>query len=373
MKNHKEHRGYMEIIKQHVLNLVTLQGVSGREAPVIRYMEKQLKPLVDELKIDSMGNIFTVKRGKRSVRPRLMIAAHSDEIGLIVKSVEDSGFIRFEKAGGVQDNLLQSRMVKVGRHIGIVGAKAGHLSTEKERSEVKKFSDLYIDVGASSREEVESMGIRPGTPVSFVSDPRFFTNQDLIVSKALDDRVGCAVLITLLASLTDEEFNGELHGVITVQEEVGLRGATVSAFAVNPDMALALDTIPSGDTPDVSFQKELPVAIGKGPVFQVMSGSGVRGMFADTTVLSLLEGAAKRGEIPYQLTTFTGGNTDASAMHLARSGVPCGAVTIPRRYSHSPCEMMNLNDAVAAMLVLRELVISIPEKIDWKLPGETMV
>lgn len=365
---------YKDMIRHHVLNLATLQGVSGREAQVIEYMRNELRPLVDTLEIDPMGNIFAVKRGKKTQTggPRIMIAAHSDEIGLIVKSIEESGFIRFDKAGGVQDNLLQSRVVRVGRHVGIVGAKAGHLSTEKERTEVKRFSELYIDVGANSREEVESMGIRPGTPVSFVSDPQFFTNQDLIVSKALDDRVGCAVLIALAASLQDQEFNGEFHAVITVQEEVGLRGAGISAFRVNPDIALALDTIPSGDTPDVNFQKELPVGIGKGPVFQVMSGGGARGMFADTTVLSLLETAARRAGVPYQLTTFTGGNTDASAMHLARSGIPSGAVTMPRRYSHSPCEMMNLNDAVWAMLVLRELIVSLPEKIDWKLPGETM-
>lgn len=363
-----------DLIKKHLLSLVTLSGVSGREAPVIRYMEKELRPLVDNLEIDPMGNIFTVRRGQKSPNgPKILITAHSDEIGLIVKSVEKTGFIRFEKAGGVQDNLLQGRVVRVGRHIGVIGVKAGHLASEKERTEVKKSSELYIDVGANSQEEAEAMGIRPGTPITFVSDPRFLSNQDIIVSKALDDRVGCAIMLALLSSLQGQTFNGELHAVITVQEEVGLRGATVSAFKVNPDIALALDTIPSGDTPDVSFSKELPVAIGRGPVFQVMSGRSGKGLFADTTVLSLLENAAKRANIPYQLTTFTGGNTDATAMHLVRSGIPSGAITVPRRYSHSPVEMLNINDAVGAMKVLKELVLNMPETIEWKLPGETMV
>lgn len=354
-----------ELIKKHLLPLLSLSGVSGREAPVIRYMRNALQPLADAVEIDPMGNIFAVKRGQ-APGPRILITAHSDEIGLMVKSIEPSGFIRFEKVGGVGDHLLPGRMVKVGEHLGVIGVKAGHLATEKERTEVKKHTELYIDVGAKSKEEVESMGIRPGTPVTFVSGPHFLSNSDLIVSKALDDRAGCAVLIALLESLQNANFNGELHCVVTVQEEVGLRGATVSAFRVDPDLALALDTIPSGDTPDVSFTKELPVAIGKGPVFQISS----RSMYADTTVMYLLERAAREAGVPYQTILFTGGNTDAAAMHLSRSGIPSGAVTIPRRYSHSPVELMDLNDAAGALRVLIQLVLTMPQKIEWKLPGE---
>lgn len=357
-----------EFIIRYLVPLLKLNGVSGREAAVIRYMEKELSPLVDNLQIDPMGNIFAVKHGKKG--PKLLITSHSDEIGLFVKSIEKNGFLRFEKMGGVQDNLLQGRLVKVGRHFGVVGVKAGHLATEEERSKVKKASELYIDVGASSEEEVRAMGIVPGTPVTFVQEPQFLTNQDLLVSKSIDDRVGCAVLLALLHDLKNQSFNGEVHIVITVQEEVGLRGAAVAAYQVNPDMALALDTIPAGDTPDVNFTRELPVSIGKGPVFQVMSGGSGRGLIADTTVLNMLVEAARRAKVPYQTTTFTGGNTDATAMHLARAGVPSGAITIPRRYSHSPVEMLNLNDAVGAGKVLLELILGLPEIIHWKLPGE---
>lgn len=357
-----------DLYKKHLLPLLTLSGVSGREAPVVRYMVQALRPLVDDIRVDPMGNVFAAKRGRPG--PKIMIAAHSDEIGLIVKSVEKNGFIRFEKLGGVGDNLLPGRMVSLAGHPGIVGAKAGHLSSEKERSEVKKHTELYIDVGAKSREEVIAMGIKTGTPASFVSPPTFMT-EDLLVSKALDDRLGCAIMIALLESLNGREFNGELHCVVTVQEEIGLRGATVAAFEVNPDMAIALDTVPSGDTPEINFSKELPVAIGQGPVLQVTSGgTGGRGLIADTTVFSLLEKAAEDAGVPYQPATFTGGNTDATAMHLSRSGIPSGALTIPRRYSHSPVELVDLRDADAALEILVEFALKMPEKIDWKLPGE---
>lgn len=355
-----------ELVKKHLLPLLELSGVSGREAPVIRYMETHLRPLVDELRIDPMGNVFAIKKGKRK-GPRLLITAHSDEIGLMVKSIEKDGFIRFIKAGGVQDNLLQARLVQVSGRLGIVGAKAGHLASEKERSEVRKASELYIDIGAKSKEEVEALGIKVGTPISFVSPPHFITD-DLIVSKALDDRVGCALIVALLETLKAGDFSGELNAVITVQEEVGLRGARVAAFECDPDLAIALDTIPSGDTPDTSLTKDLDVSLGKGPVIQVTSGGTA--LFADSTVLTLLVDAARAANVPYQLVSFTGGNTDATAMQQVRSGIPSGAVTIPRRYSHSPVELMNMEDAMGALKLLTTLISNMPETIQWKLPGE---
>ncbi len=355
-----------ELVRKHLLALLELPGVSGREAPVIRYMERELKPLADEVRIDPMGNVFALKRGKRP-GPKLLITAHSDEIGLMVKSIEKDGFIRFIKVGGAQDNLLQARLVLVGERLGVVGAKAGHLATEKEKSEVKKPTELYIDIGVSSKEEAEALGIRVGTPITFISPPRFIT-ENIIVSKALDDRIGCAISLALLEAVKDGDFNGELHIVITVQEEVGLRGARVAAYAVDPDIALALDTMPTGDTPDTSFTRDLTVAVGKGPAFQVTSGGTA--LFADATVLDLLETAARRAGIQYQLVSFTGGNTDATAMQQVRGGIPSGAVAVPRRYSHSPVELMDLRDAAGALEVLKSLVTGMPEAIEWKLPGE---
>ncbi len=241
-------------------------------------------------------------------------------------------------------------------HLGVISVKAGHLQTPAERAQVKPHSDLFIDVGEEGADAVRRLGIRVGDPIEQKSDLQFFACGDRFSGKAVDDRLGCAVLLALFESLAGADLAGTLVGVVTVQEEVGLRGAEVSAYRVNPDLAIALDTMPAGDTPDVNFSKELPVGIGRGPAFQVMSGgSGGRGIIVNPRVRKLLEDTAEAAGAEYQATVFTGGNTDATAMHLVRQGIPSGVIALPRRYSHSPVEMGDIRDAVGAFRVLRQL------------------
>lgn len=342
-------------LKELLTQLTAIPGVSGFEAPVARYMAGKLRDHADEVVADAMGNVYATKRGSRP-GPTLMIAAHSDEIGLIVRNIEPSGFIRFDKVGGMIDPLLPGRMVTVRGHLGVVGVKAGHLQTPKERSEVKPHTDLYIDVGADDAAGVAALGIRIGDPIEQRSDLTFFAGGDRFAGKAVDDRLGCAVLVALFESLAGVDLAGTLVGVVTVQEEVGLRGATTAAFRVNPDLAIALDTMPCGDTPDVSFAKELAVGIGRGPVFQVTSGgAGGKGIIVNPRVRRLLEETATAAGAEYQVTTFPGGNTDAAAIHLVREGIPTGVITLARRYSHSPVEMGDIRDAIGAWQILREL------------------
>lgn len=346
--------------------LTALNAPSGFEAPVVVKMRELLSPLADEITVDRMGNLYAVKKGDRP-GPTLMITAHSDEIGAIVKSVEPSGFIRFDKIGGTVDALLVGRMVRINGHLGVVGVKAGHLMSDKERSEVKKHTELYIDVGANSADEVAAMGIACGDPISYESELKFFHNSDRFAGKSVDDRIGCVVLVKLFEELQGVSFAGTIVAAVTVQEEVGLRGARVAAHHVNPDFAIALDTMPCGDTPDVNFHRELPVGIGRGPAFQLMSGGGGKpnGLLLNPVVKRLLVETAQKAGLPYQVTTFTGGNTDASAMHLVGDGIPSGVVAIPRRYSHSPVEMADINDAVAATKLLKALTLRLGEGIDW--------
>lgn len=344
--------------------LTAINAPSGFEGPLVRRMRELLAPLADEVSVDRMGNLYAVKRGDRP-GPTLMITAHSDEIGAIVKSIEPNGFIRFDKIGGTVDALLVGRMVRVGPHLGVVGVKAGHLMTEKERSSILPHTQMYIDVGARDADEVRALGIRVGDPIAYESELKFFANSDRFAGKAVDDRIGCAVLVALFSELQGATFGGTLVGAVTVQEEVGLRGATVASFKINPTMAIALDTMPCGDTPDVNFHRELPVGIGRGPAFQVMSVGGARGLLASPVMKRLLIETAEREGLPYQVTTFTGGNTDASAMHLSREGIPCGVVALPRRYSHSPVEMGDINDSVAALKLLKAFVLRMGDGIDW--------
>lgn len=344
-----------EQLRTLMKELTAIEGISGQEQKVVRAILAHVRPLVDEVFVDSFGNIIATKKGD-APGPSLMVAAHTDEIGAIVKSIEKDGWIRFEKIGGTGDALLLGRQVAVKGHFGVVGVKAGHLMTPKERAEVKPHSDLYIDIGCNSDQEVAALGIKVGDPICQWPYFNEFSDTDLLCSKALDDRAGCAVLIQLLRELQGVSFGGTLHAVFTVQEEVGLRGAQVATFRLRPDFAIALDTVPSGDTPDVNFIKELPVGIGKGPLLQLMSGGGARGFILNPLMKKLMIDAAERSGQPYQQAIFIGGNSDASSMHLVGEGILAAALTIPRRYSHSPVEVLDLKDCLASLLIIKQFI-----------------
>lgn len=346
-------------MKQNLLNklleLQKLQSISGQEQAVVRLLVEKVKPLVDEFKIDTFGNVIAQKKGT-GTGPSLMIAAHSDEIGAIVKSIGADGFIRFNKIGGTIDALLIGRKVNVNGHLGIVGVKAGHIQKPEEKNRVMPYTQMYIDVGATSREEVAQMGISVGDPITYISEVSFFTNKDRICGRALDNRVGCAILWQMLEDLQDETIAGDLYAVFTVQEEVGLRGATVATFGINPDYAIALDTVPAGDTPEINTEVELNIYLGRGPVVPLTSGGGVRGNLLHPGMKKMLLETAAAHQIPVQPALFLGGTSDISSIHMVRDGILSGAVTIPRRYSHSPVEMMDINDALNSYRLLMAVV-----------------
>jgi endoglucanase len=332
-------------------DLCRIPGASGYEQDVVRWLAERFEPYADAVEVDRMGNLYALRRGDPT-GPSVMISAHSDEIGGVVRAIEPGGFLRFNKLGGVLDALLVGRMVRVGGHFGVVGVKAGHAQTEEERSRVVDYTRLYIDVGAESEAEAREMGIRIGDPVTYVSDVRRFTNRDRFCGKGLDNRLGCVVLLALLQSLEGAELAGDLHAVVTVQEEVGLRGAQVAAYRVNPTCAVVVDTIPCGDTPDMGDDSTLPIGIGRGPAFRFVSRRDVmhHGM------KRLLVETAEAEGIPYQPVVHDRSTTDASAIHLQREGIPTGVITIPRRYSHTPVEVADVNDVLHTLRLLEGLV-----------------
>lgn len=331
--------------------LCRIPGAPGFEHQVVAWLVEQYRPLLDTLEVDQMGNLYGVLRG-RQPGPDVLISAHSDEIGAVVRAIEPGGFLRFNKLGGMVDALLVGRKVMVGGHFGVVGVKAGHAQSEAERSSIPDYTKLYIDVGAANAEELQQMGIRIGDPITYVSEVQRFTNPDLICGKALDNRLSCLVLLFLLQRVQAREFDGNLHIVVTVQEEIGLRGARVAAFRLNPTYAIVVDTIPCGDTPDMAGDSTLPIGIGRGPVFRLVS----RGDVVNLGMKQALIKAAEASGIPYQLAVHDRSTTDASAIHLEQGGIPSGIITIPRRYSHSPIEMANLNDVVATLRLLEVIV-----------------
>jgi putative aminopeptidase FrvX len=331
-------------------------GVAGREDEIKSLMSRFLKPYVDEVKEDRLGNIIALKEGRKNA-PRLMLAAHMDEIGLLVKSISKEGFLQFVKMGGIDDRVLLAQKVMVcsekGLLHGIIGSKPPHIQKEDERKRVLAYDELFIDVGAQSQEEARKMGVRIGDPVEF--DIKFARiGKDLVIGKAFDDRAGCAVMVEMMERLKKADCT--VYAVGTVQEEVGCRGAMTSAFGICPDLGIALDVTISGDTPGVK-EGEAPVKLGKGPSLGIADG----GLITHPKVLRLLVDAAEENEIPYQLEAGLGGTTDASRISLAREGVPSGPLSIPTRYIHSPTSLISLKDAENVVKLLSAAIKNIPK------------
>jgi putative aminopeptidase FrvX len=344
----------MRTLTERLKGLTEIDAVSGQEQPMVRHLLEILEHSCETVEVDVVGNVYAIRKGPKE-GPTVMIAAHTDEIGLIVKSIEPTGFIRFEKLGGVLDNLLAARLVRVKGHNGVIGMKAGHYQSADERSQVRPHTEMYIDVGAGSAHEVTEWGIEIGDPITFVSSlVEFGQDGRFVAGKAVDNRLGCAILMKLIEEV--EPTAGTLVAAFTSQEEVGLKGAGVAGFRIRPNLGLALDTMPSGDTPEMSEYKQLNTKLGAGPCFQVLAGPGGNGFLLSPQVKDYLVGTARKAGIPYQLVTFTGGNNDASTIAWAAEGVPAGSICLPRRYSHSPLEVADMHDAEQTYLLLKTIV-----------------
>lgn len=331
-------------------------GVAGREEEVRRLMKKFLKPYVDEVKEDRLGNIIGIRKGSKNA-PKVMLAAHMDEIGLLVKTISKEGFLQFAKMGGIDDRILMAQKVMIytekGPLHGIIGSKPPHIQKEEERKKVIAHDNLFIDVGAKNKEEAKKMGVKIGTPVGF--DIKFAkVSKNIVIGKAFDDRVGCAVMIETMRRLKKTKCT--VYVVGTVQEEVGLRGATTAAFGIYPDVGIALDVTVAGDVPGVK-EVEAPIKMRKGPAIEVADA----GLIAHPKVLRLLIDVAEKNKIPYQLETGLPGATDAARISLTREGVPCGVISVPTRYIHSPASMLCLDDVEKTVKLTVATIREIPK------------
>jgi endoglucanase len=331
-------------------------GVTGREEEVADLMKKLLKPYVDEIKEDSLGNVIGIKKGKKN-SPKIMLAAHMDEIGLVIKTITKEGFLYFAKVGGIDDRILLAQKVLVytekGPLHGIIGSRPPHIQKEEERKKVISYDELFIDIGAANQEEAKKMGVKIGDPVGF--DVEFARiKKDIVIGKALDDRVGCAIMIEALKRLEKTECT--IYAVGTVQEEVGLRGAMTSAFSISPVVGLALDVTVAGDTPGVK-ENEAPIAMKKGPSITIADS----GMIVPPKILRLLTDVAEENKIPYQLETGLAGSTDAARILLTKEGIPSGVISVPTRYIHSPTSLLSLEDVENAVKLLVATIQKIPK------------
>jgi endoglucanase len=339
-------------------------GPAGCEDEVRRTLARALRDQVDDLLTDALGNLIAFKQGSGS-EPRLkvMVDAHTDEVGLMITRVEKSGLLGFRAVGGIDERLLLAKGVMVGekRLPGVIVAPPVHLTDREQRNKVIKMEQLVIDIGASGEEEAKGQ-IQIGEYAVFDSRFQVLAQEGLRTAKgkALDDRVGCAVA----AALASEEYAVDLYLSFSAQEEVGLRGARVAAFRIEPDVAFALEGTICDDTPkkeDISPTTEL----GKGPAITLMD----RSFIADRRLVRLLLDTADAEGIPHQIKQPGLGGTDAGAIHMSKAGVPSVAVSVPCRYIHAPVGMLSLNDFDHTVALMKAALHALPGA--WKSLSET--
>ena len=330
-------------------------GPSGCEHEVRRLLARALRDKMDDLQTDALGNLIAYKRGT-GPEPRLkvMVDAHTDEVGMMITRIEKNGLLGFRTVGGIDDRLLMAKGLVVGekRLPGIITAPPIHLTRPEQRKQVIKTEQLVIDIGVSSADEARSL-VRIGDYATFDTRFRVLDQEGLrtVKGKAFDDRIGCAIAV----ALAEGDYAIDLYLSFSTQEEVGLRGARVAAFRIEPDVAFALEGTICDDSPketDVSPTTEM----GKGPAISVMD----RSFIADRRLVRLLIDTAQANDIPFQFKQPGMGGTDAGAIHLSKTGVPSVALSVPSRYIHGPVSLASLNDFDHAVDLMKAALLALP-------------
>lgn len=325
-------------MEELIRRLVETYSPSGSEERVRDVIRAEVEPLADEVRVDPLGSLVAHKRGSGEGQ-RIVLAAHMDEIGVMVTYIDEKGFARFTSVGGVRS------LSSVGARVAFADGTVGVIGLEEKRDDRDKIPTLaqcYIDVGATSREDC---------PVA-VGDAAVFVRPldkrgTRLIAKAMDDRIGCAVLIETLRGL--KQTPHDAYFVFSVQEETSLSGARTSTYGIDPQMAIAVDVTGTGDVPEC---EPMAVSLGKGPAIKVQDS----GMVAHPAVRDLMVRRAKDAGIPYQMEVLTAGTTDAAAMQLVRAGVPAGCLSIPCRYIHTPSEMVDAADVANGVRLLLEVL-----------------
>lgn len=349
----------MDTTEKLLKELTEAHGIPGYEAPIRAVVRKQLEKL-GTLSQDKLGSLICKKAGSAE-QPKIMLAGHMDEIGFMVKHITEEGFVKFLPLGGWFDQVLLGQRVIIktskGDVVGIIGAKPPHLLSPDERKKVIEKTDMYIDIGASNKAEVEEIGVQPGDAIIPRADFVVLANGKTYLSKAFDDRVGVGLLVSVLERLQEKKHPNTVYGVATVQEEVGLRGATTSVRAVDPDVAIVLESDIAGDVPGIK-PEESAVKLGKGPTVLIYEGR----MIPNQRLRDLIIETAREKSIPLQISYVEGGSTDGAAIHLHHTGVPTAVIGVAARHIHSHSSIIHRDDYDHAV----DLILAVLEKLDGK-------
>jgi tetrahedral aminopeptidase len=332
-------------------------GPSGFEEEVRDTLRQIVEPLVDEVRVDTLGNLIATRRGSGDTT--LMLDAHMDEIGFIVSYIEDGGFLRFTQTSGWDVRIVPSHAVTIQTDLGTlvkgyIGMPPPHILRPEDRDKPYTFETMFIDVGSSSAEDVAELGIRVGSPL-VIAYPFEQLNDDIVMARAIDDRAGCAVIVRTLEALANQPLDVNLVACFSVQEEVGLRGAGTAAFQIQPDIALVLEATVAADYPGIEAQRR-PTRFGGGPALVVMDNT----MITNPRAVRAITELAEEHLIPWQFRLPTGGGTNAGAIQRSRGGVLTAVVSLPVRYFHSPYALMRLDDFEHTVRLVTEFTRACP-------------
>ena len=340
-------------------DLTDAKGIPGNEREPREVMRKYIEPFADEIEQDGLGSLIATKTGDE-IGPKIMLAGHLDEVGFMISKIDDKGFLSFQTVGGWWSQVMLAQRVTIVTRkgdtvTGVIGSKPPHILSPEARKKPVDIKDMFIDIGATSKEEAMEWGILPGDMVVPYFEFTVMKNEKHLLAKAWDNRIGIAIAIDVLKGLKGEKHNNIVFGVGAVQEEIGLRGARTAATKIQPDIGFAVDVGIAGDTPGVT-SKEATGKMGDGPQIllfdaSMVSHKGLRELVVDT---------AEEHGIPYQFETIPGGGTDAGSIHLSGNGVPSLAICIPTRYIHSHAGILHRDDYENTV----KLIIEVIKKLD---------
>lgn len=335
--------------------LTDARGVPGNEDEVRAVFKKYAESHADKMMYDGLGGIVARHNGAKE-GPKVMIMGHMDEVGFMVTQITENGFIKFQTLGGWWGQVMLAQEVEIktreGKLIhGVIGCKPPHVLSAEARQKPYEISDMFVDIGATSADEVKEWGIRQGDMITPYTEYRRLNDSKFLLAKAWDNRIGTAVSLKVLENLATEGHPNILFAGSNVQEEVGLRGSRTSTHMVNPDIAFALDTGTAGDTPGMT-DKESMSKLGKGPQILIFDAS----MIPHRKLRDFVIDVADELEIPYQLEVIAGGGTDAGTQHITRDGIPSLAITVATRYLHSHTSVIHEDDYLNTVKLVTEVV-----------------
>ncbi|MBG9453570.1 peptidase M28 [Lysinibacillus sphaericus] len=336
-------------------DLTDANGIAGNERAPREVMKKYIGPYADLVEQDNLGSVIAKKVGDEN-GPKIMVAGHLDEVGFMVTQIDDKGFIKFQTVGGWWSQVMLAQRVTITTRkgdeiIGVIGSKPPHILPADVRNKVVDIKDMFIDVGAASKEEVLEWGVRPGDMVTPYFEFNVMKNEKYLLAKAWDNRIGCAIAIDVMKGLQNEKHPNILYSVGNVQEEVGLRGAKTATHKIQPDIGFAVDVGVAGDTPGVTA-KESTSKMGAGPQIIVYDASMVSHRGLREFVLDV----ADEHNIPYQFEAMAGGGTDAGSIHVTANGIPALSIGIATRYIHSHAGILHRDDYDNAVKLMVEVI-----------------